>query len=343
MKRGTLRILMLFETPGPPSPDIDYTALFEDDDFDVEWGVRETLQWLGHEVRLMGIYPGHDVHPLLTELETHRPDIVFNLTEGVYEVPRYERNVAGLLELLKIPYTGTRAPGLMICSDKALSKRLLAPHRIRVPAFAVFPRGRVVRRPRRLSFPLFVKPLGEEGSVGITERSFVSNDEELADRVLEVHRAHDHDAIAEEYIDGRELYVGVLGNRRLLVFPPREMTFTKMPDDEPRFASFRAKWDMPYREQWGIKNHFARGISDAVRRRIDRTCRRAYRVLGLSGYGRFDIRLTAEGEPYIIEANPNPNLAEYEDFAESAAKSGIKYAPLLQRILRLGFDASSTA
>jgi D-alanine-D-alanine ligase len=163
----------------------------------------------------------------------------------------------------------------------------------------------------------------------------VETDEQLVERVAFIHEKFQQDAIVEEYIHGRELYVSVLGNDRLQVFPIREMLFQEIPPDEPRFASFKAKWDEDYRKRWGIRNCFATDLDAALVKKIERVCKRIYRLLALTGYARIDLRLTADGQIVFIEANPNPMLAADEDFAQSAAKAGLAFPQLVEKLLAL--------
>jgi D-alanine-D-alanine ligase len=193
-----------------------------------------------------------------------------------------------------------------------------------------------VRRPRRLHFPLFVKSVTEEGSWGIARASLVQDDERLRERVEFVHRQIGTAAIAEEFIEGRELYVGLIGNQRLTTFPIWELRFTKTAADVPLIATGKVKWDMAYQEKLGVKTDAAVNLSDALRAEILRICRRAYRILDLSGYARMDLRLTEDGRVYVLEANPNPQLGYGEDFAESAEAAEIPYPQLLQKIVNLG-------
>ncbi len=195
-----------------------------------------------------------------------------------------------------------------------------------------------MRRPKRLTFPLFVKSVTEDASFAISQASLVHNDEALAERVAFVHeRAHD-DALVEQYIDGREIYCGVIGNDRLVCFPAWEMDFGSMPDDAARIATSRVKWDRNYQERHQITTHAAKDLDPAMEQRIAKLCKRIYRVLGMSGYGRMDLRLTPSGEIFVIEANANPSIEYGEDFAESAEAAGVSYEALIQRILNLGLS-----
>jgi D-alanine-D-alanine ligase len=269
-------------------------------------------------------------------LTAFRPHVVFNMLEEFDGVALFDQHVVSYLELLKQPYTGCNPRGLMLARDKALSKKLLAYHRIRVPSFAVYPRGRVVRRPPRLHFPLFVKSTVEEASLGISQASVVRDEAKLRDRVAFIHESIGTDAIAEEYIEGRELYVGMIGNQRLITFPIWEMHFRKLPDDAPRIATGRVKWDVDYQKRSGIETGRAGDLDGTLERRINRLCRRAYRILDQSGYARMDLRLREDGEVFLLEANPNPQIGYGEDFAESAEVGGLPYDRLLDRILSLG-------
>ena len=235
-----------------------------------------------------------------------------------------------------VPFTGCGATGLVLCKHKGISKKILSYHRIHTPSFVVIPRGQRITRPRKLKFPLLVKPVKEEASLGIAQASFVGNDDHFRERVTFIHDKYDGDVIAEEYIEGRELYVSVMGNSRLSVFPIRELVFREVPPDEPKIATYRAKWDEEYRKRWGLDNQFAEGLDATIVRQIERICKRIYRLLTIDGYARIDLRLTAANEIYFIEANPNPILASDEDFALSAGKAGLPYPELIDKILRQG-------
>jgi D-alanine-D-alanine ligase len=203
----------------------------------------------------------------------------------------------------------------------------------------VIPRGQRIGRPRQLKFPILVKPVKDEASYGISQASFVGNEEQFRERVAFIHEKHNADAIAEEYVEGRELYVGVMGNVRLTVFPVRELVFREVPANEPKIATYKAKWDEEYRKRWGLQNQFAEGLDPALVTQIEETCKRIYRLLTIDGYARIDLRLTAENELYFIEANPNPILAEDEDFAQSAGKAGLSFPQLIDKIVRQGMQA----
>ena len=235
-----------------------------------------------------------------------------------------------------VTFTGCGSTGLTLCKHKGISKKILSYHRIHVPAFTVIPRGKRCIRPARLKFPILIKPLKEEASYGISQASFVETDEQFKERVQFIHEKTNNDVIAEEYIAGREFYVSLLGNHRLDVFPIREMIFKEVPPDEPKIATYRAKWDEEYRKRWGLQYQFADGLDPALAKDIVQTCKRIYRLLTIDGYARVDLRVTPANEIYFIEANPNPILAADEDFAQSALKSGLTYPQLIERVIRTG-------
>ncbi|HEX7086809.1 MAG TPA: hypothetical protein VF198_10630 [Vicinamibacterales bacterium] len=303
----------------------------------MEFDVIETLRELGHEVCPLGIQD--DLGVIRTAIYEWKPTIVFNLLESFDDVTTYDMNVVSYLELLKVPYTGCNPRGLLLARDKALSKKLLAYHRIPVPEFAVFRRNRAVRVPARLGFPLIVKSLTYEASVGISQASVVTDEERLRKRVAFIHESLGTDAIAERYIDGRELYVGIIGNDRLRVFPVWEMHFQKMIEgDNWPIATERVKWSTKYQQRHGIMTGRAANLPDGLEASITKMAKRVYRSLELSGYARIDLRLDREGRVYVLEANPNPQIAYGEDFAESAEHGGLSYEELLNRILALGLQ-----
>jgi D-alanine-D-alanine ligase len=299
-----------------------------------EYDVITTLGGLGHEVQVLGV---HDDLGEIRRLSSEwKPHIAFNLLEAFDDVTIFDQNVVSHLELLKLPYTGCNPRGLLLARDKSLSKKLLAYHRIPVPDFEVYRIGRPIRRAKRLQFPLMVKPLTEEASVGISQASVVDTEERLKERVAFIHTSIGTAAIVEQYIEGRELYVGVIGNQALQALPVWELFFTNMPDGARRIATDRVKWSTKYQEKYGIDSGAARELPETKASELQHLCKRAYRALELSGYARIDLRLDEAGNPWILEANPNPQIARGEDFAASAERAGVGYDGLLQRIINLG-------
>ncbi len=327
-----LRILALVHDHLVPPADTTGIDILEAE-WKMEHDVIETLREIGHDVRVLGLHD--DLIGIRPTVGLFKPHIVFNLMEAFAGVTTFDQNVVSYLELLRLPYTGCNPRGLILARDKALSKKLLAYHRIRVPDFTVVRRGRKPMLSKRLQFPLIVKSLFFEASAGISQASVVENADQLARRVQFIHDNLGTAAIVEQFIDGRELYVGVLGNERLDVFPVWEMSFAQMPDNRWRIATERVKWSTQYQKKHGIMTEPA-ALDAAAIDRIQRIAKRTYRALDLSGYARIDIRMDDEGGVFVLEANPNPNLAYGEDFAESGEVSGVAYERLLDRILTLG-------
>ena len=297
-----------------------------------EYDVIEALMALGHEVRQLGI--SEVLRPIRVAIAEFDPEIVFNLVEEFQGEAIYDQNVVAYLEMLQIPYTGCSPRGLVLTRDKALSKKLMAFHRIPVPRFFTVRKRRKVRRPKQLEFPLIVKSQMEEGSMGIARASLVNDDEKLRERVAFVHEHVGTDAIVEEFIPGREVYVGVLGNERLQVLPPQELVISKG-DDAPLIATEKVKHDPGYQKRKGVKVVRAK-LDEAQEKRLLRLSKRVYRTLDLEGYARIDYRINDAGEPFCLEANPNPEIARYEEMAQAAEMAGISYEALLQKILSLG-------
>jgi len=297
-----------------------------------EYHVVQSLRHIGHTVTVLGV--DMNIPEIVRTLADDPPDLVFNLTEQYAGDRAFDKNIAACLELLEIPFTGAGAMGLLLCRDKRLCKQLLGLHKIRVPAFLSFPVGRRVRVSGKLHFPMVVKPALEDGSEGISNASIVSTAAALRERVEFVHARWNQPAIAEEYIPGRELYVGVLGNRRLRVLPVRECLFEDTEGEGPTMLTYRAKWNDDYREKWKINFGFA-DLEPALQARIDKICKKVYRVLHLQDYGRIDLRLRPDGRVVVLEANPNPDIAYGEEVAEAAEKAGMDYESLLQHIVRL--------
>jgi D-alanine-D-alanine ligase len=273
---------------------------------------------------------------LRQKLEGFAPDVIFNLADQFKNNRGFDQNIASLLEMQGVPFTGCGATGLVLCKHKGTSKKILGYHHIHVPNFVVIPRGQRIARLKRPKFPLLVKPVKEEASYGISQASFVTSDEQFRERVAFIHDSHDSDVIAEEYIEGRELYVSVMGNARLTVFPIRELVFREVPPNEPKIATYKAKWDEEYRKRWGLQNQFPEDLAPGLVAEIEETCKRIYRLLTIEGYARIDLRLTADNKVYFIEANPNPILAADEDFALAAEKAGLSYPQLIDRIIGIG-------
>ena len=317
----------------PPSDDeVEQLTDEEVEPFKTGYHVESTLRDLGHDVQVLGLHD--DIRPLRDALREFKPHVVFNLLEEFREEAYYDYYIVNYLELHSTPYTGCSAPGLILSRDKALAKKILAYHRIRSPKFMVVPRGRAVRRRKSLEFPLIVKCLNEDSSYGISQASLVHSDEKLKERVEFIHKLR-ATAIVEQFVPGRELYLGIMGNQRLTAFPVWELRMDQRPEGQPLIATAKAKWDLKYQERVGV-DHGPAELEPEFAAKIQRLGKRIYRNLGLDGYARIDFRLHEDGRLFFLEANANPQIAADEEFAHAAGAAGYAYEDLLEKIIRLG-------
>lgn len=334
-RRGRkLRVALLCDEELVPPDSIEGLTDRDIADYRSEFDVLSALRDLGHEAEPFGTMG--EIDGIRDAVRKFEPDVCFNLMVEFHRVAEYDQHVASYLELLQVPYTGCNPRGLTLARDKALSKKILSHDGVPVPDFLLVPRGEEPRRPQELEFPLFVKSATEEASLGISQASIVRTDAKLLERTRYIHETVETDAIAEQYIDGREFYVGVLGNERLTVFPPWELCLPHLAAGVPLIATRRVKWSIDYQKQVGVRNRRAEGLDPRTERKIARIARDAYRSLGLSGYARLDLRMREDGSLFVLEANPNPDITFGEDFAESAEAAGVSYEKLIERIVRLG-------
>ena len=329
-----LRVLVLVHEDLVPPDSLSGYSDKEILEWKTEFDVVATLREMGHEVRPLGVYD--DLGVIRRAIEDFTPDIAFNLLEEFHGNSLFDHHVASYLELMQLPYTGCNPRGLMVAHDKALAKKVLSFHRIRTPNFIVFPKNKVVRVPKRLRFPLFVKSLIEEGSYGIARASVVSNEEKLRERVRYLHNRLDTPVIAEEYIDGRELYMGMMGNSRIQALPILELQFNKWPEEVPRIATRKVKWDWDYQKQYGIEVRRVEDMDTSQIAALHKLGKRIFRTLDLNGYARIDLRVAENGEIYVLEANANPDVSYGGELATAAEMAGISYESFLERIIRLG-------
>lgn len=332
MKPSRILVLM-HESLVPPASLKGYSDK-EIDEFRTEYDVMANLEKAGHEVKALGL--GDNLSELRSVITDWKPDVAFNLLEEFQGIVTYDQYVVAYLELMKLPYTGCNPRGMMISRDKALSKQILSYHRIPTPGFAVLPKGQRYRPPRKLKFPLFVKSATEDASFGISQASVVADPERLKERVEFIHTQTNSDALVEEYIEGRELYVGVIGNDRLRTFPVWEMDFGTLPDVMAGIATRKVKWDRQYQKKHGINTGAAQNLPEGCAAYLDKLSKRIFRSLYLSGYARMDFRMRPDGSVFVLEANCNPNISRKEDFSDSALSVGIEYPALLEQIIRVG-------
>jgi D-alanine-D-alanine ligase len=302
---------------------------------DVVGQVCRALKQNGHRVSTLGVYD--DINKLRTGLTRRNPDLVFNLMETFGDSDLGAVGVVGLLDLVGLPYTGGGPGELYLREDKSLTKKLLAYEEIKYPDFAVFSQDAGLETGGNLRMPLIVKPLRMDGSIGIDGNALVRNTTDMMKRVLSIHEKVGDAALAEEFVEGREFFVGVLGNGQPLAFPPIEMDFTGWPKDQPRILGDKAKWDESSPEYQGTRAVIA-SLPDELRARLQRVATEAYRALRVRDYGRIDMRLTDDNEVYVIEVNASCYLEQSSEFAMSAQAGGLDYPTLVNRIAELALE-----
>ncbi|HEY0707803.1 MAG TPA: D-alanine--D-alanine ligase [Polyangia bacterium] len=333
------RVLVLFDTDTDPPANQDYTRHLASGVDEVEFEVAKTLRERGYEVRLLGFR--NDIDQLIAGIRAEPVDVVFNLTERFKDLSSLDYTVAGLLEMLGVPYTGAGPTGLILARHKALTKMVLAHHDVRTPRFIEIEPGNPCKRPSDLRFPLIVKPVDEDASVGIARASVVRDDQALSERVTFIHDRFKTAAIVEEFIAGREIYVGVVGNEDPKALPPIEMVFEPAVPDERRIATFKVKWSHSHRERMGVQNRIATDLSPEVLARLHAVAIASYKAASLRDYGRVDVRLAHDHEIYVVEANPNPYLSEGEDMSWAAEEGGYPYPELLEAIVEWAYKRGS--
>lgn len=330
-----LKIMVLYDLDCEPDNRPGHERWFMvGEDFRDERHVIKALKRNGHVVEPFGIYD--DLSPLLDKIRTSPPDLVFNMCESFSSDRRNEAAVMGFLEMHGIPHTGATAEALILCKDKALSKKIVAFHGVEIPKFEVVNctngRGSVQAHLKAMPWPAICKPLDRDSSEGITRSSVVDNVDECWTMIQKLGKKFSGPVIVEEFIAGREIYVGIIEDHRtgkLHIFPPRELhTGTG-----PNFVTWRSKWDKNYRKKHKITSGPAHALNNQQRTSIERVARESFRSLGLSGYARLDLRIRANGQPVFLEANPNPSIHRNDDFACAASAYGIQYDDLIQKIV----------
>jgi D-alanine-D-alanine ligase len=294
--------------------------------------VARALRRKKHRVSILPVHA--DVKKLVSGLSRRKPELVFNLLEEFGTDRAGNISVCGVLDLLGYRYTGCGAGEFYLGQDKALAKKLLAFDGILYPRFAVFSRNRDLETGGNLRMPMFVKPVAMDSSIGVGKRSLVRDAGELMKRVVAIHDECEDDALAEEYIEGREFYVGILGNQEALALPPIEADFSGLPDGAPHIYDQNAKWEPDSKEYKGTRTHVAE-LPDEMRARLQKVSLDAYRALRVRDYGRVDLRVTDTGEIYVLEVNASCYLEQNDEFAMAAKAADIEYDDLVQKIVEL--------
>jgi D-alanine-D-alanine ligase len=328
MRREAMKITVLtgLEKDDPKSYDV------------VADQVAAALNEKGHTASVLGVYD--DLRKLVSDLARQQPDLVFNLLESFGKSNSGDIGVAGVLDLLGLHYTGGGPGELYLRQDKGLAKKVLAFENLLYPHFAVFSQNSDFETAGNLRLPLFVKPLTADASIGIDGDSLVRDTTSLMKRVLAIHEKVKDSALVEEYIEGRELYVGVLGNREPIPLPPVEVDFTGFPEGEPKILGTKAKWKKNSAEYKGTKSVLAE-VPDELRAKLQKTAVDAYRAVRVRDYGRVDLRLTEAGEIYVLEVNASCYLEKDSEFSMAAKAAGIEFPDLVERIAELAVERYS--
>lgn len=334
-KNKIYKIVLLFDLSVDIKPD-DYKNYWEDPDWKTEKDVKSVLTKLGHTVIPFGIY--NDIDAFLKLIKDEKPDLVFNMSEAFNGDRNLEPHMTALMELMNIKFTGSGPKSLQLCKDKGLTKIILAHHNIQTPQFIISNKNKPLSSLKDFPYPAFVKPMHLESSEGITKGSYVENEVATIERVHYLHEKYGTDVIIEEFIDGREVYVSLLGNDKISVFPARELVFKDVPESEPKFATYKVKWDAEYRKKWKIESAWVNDLSDPMQKKLNDVCKKIYKLLNIQGFARIDLRIKNE-DIYFIEANPNPSISKKEDYALSAHKAGLPYEDLISKIVNLSLSA----
>ena len=334
---GKLKIVVLYDrvlvdeeseaTPATDKSPVTRTL----DKKEVEDEVAEALGKLGHEAIKHELDGTPKSLLALARLEC---DLVFNLTESFADDDTADFKIAGFLELVGKRYTGSGTHGLMLAQDKAIAKKIFAFHGIHTPVFAKSFRGRLDFS-HDLQFPVIVKPAREDGSIGIEFSAVVSSIRELMERMDWLHANFNSPVLIEEYIEGREMYVGVIGNDKPEALPVVELDLSKLPDGTPRIAAAEVKWGKGTKAYRDTKSAVATDLPEETVTALQQTAVAAFQALELRDYGRVDMRLQSDGRVHVIEVNPNPWLSSKAEFAMAARKSGRNYPQLVEEIVDL--------
>ena len=299
--------------------------------------VQEALQKSGYKTSLFNM--NSDIKRLIQFVEEKEPDLIFNLCESVGDESTHEMFVAGLYELLGVPYTGAGAFALGLCQNKVRTKQALSFHKIRVPKFVLYKNaGEINEDDFDLKFPVIVKPSLEDASVGIDNGSVVDNFAALRKRVRFVFQNFDQPALVDEYIEGRELNVAIIGNRRPIILPISEIDFSGLPADLPRIVTYNAKWMEGTDEYKGTVGVCPAQVPIEVERQAKEIALKAYRIMGCRDYARVDMRLDKNNNLYVIEVNPNPDISDDAGFARSARAYGFSFDQVISKIVEYALE-----
>jgi D-alanine-D-alanine ligase len=327
-------VLILYSLPAPFFPDGTPDLFGQESVLSRLHAVQEALFSLNYPVQ--ALEARGDLAALLLQIGSARADLVFNLCEEFLGRSRLEMNIAALLELLDIPFTGSSSLALGLSQDKGKTKSILAHQGIPTPAYCVWQPGKD-RLLAGLRFPLIIKPLREDASLGIDNDAFIPDEKTLKQQVQKIYHGYGQPVLVEEYIDGRELNVSILGNEKAKVLPISEIDFSSMPPGLPRICSYAAKWVENSREFSSTIPRCPASLPPPVKKRVKEVSLEAYRAMDCRDYARVDIRLSPEGVPYVLEINANPDISLDAGMTRSAKMAGFTYPEFIARIVEFSW------
>ena len=331
MNQQKLHVLVLYDLPEKWTDHRNPFYLLNNIERPTERDVCRAIKKLGWSLSICGVFD--DLEEITSTIEDLKPDCVFNLCETFRGQRVHESHIAGLLQMHGIPFTGCKADALQLAKDKALTKMIAKYIGVKVPRFEIVRRNEKIDF-REVGYPAIVKPLDREGSEGIAIASVVYDEAGAAERISFVHDRLKSDVIIEQYIPGRELYVGVMQKQdEIISFPPRELFMDGLKENQPMIATFKAKWDEQYRKRHQVSTGTAKNLMVHQIEDLDRNSKRLFETFKMSGYARVDWRLSLEGEAYLIEVNPNPALSMDDDFAKAGKSIGLQYNDLIRVIV----------
>lgn len=336
MPLKNLRILVVFQIPYDSNLPIN--SYLKYNDWEDEKDVVSALKKLNHEVFLLGLKS--DINLLIKAIENLKPNLVFNLCETFNEQRKYEANITSVCELLNVPYTGASPFALHLCQDKAVQKKILSYDKIKTPSFIVVSKHQKKPLINNINYPAIVKPLNLEASEGISQKSYVTNSNLCYERIQFIQKKFKSDIIIEEYIEGTDVYIAMIGNKTPIIGEPIKLVSSKYPQKKHLIATYKTKWDTTYRKKWGIKTIVMK--KSKLSHKIQKFCETIYFKLNLSGYARFDIRVDQKDECFFLEANPNPSIANNDDFSKSVRACGISYSEIIQKIIHASLQNKSS-
>lgn len=293
--------------------------------------IQRAFAKLGYNCSIYNV--ANDIENLVKFINAKNPDVIFNMVEGIGDISVHEVHIAGIYELLNVTYTGAGPIALALCLNKNISKDILLSNNILTPKYLLYSKNKIGKELNNLNFPLIVKPASEDASNGIDNNSIVRSKKELQKRITYILKKFKGKAIVEEYIEGREVNVAVIGNKNPRTLPISEISFAKLPKELPKIVTYNAKWISGSDEYKGTNGVCPAKLPKKISKKLESIALKAYKLMGCRDYARVDFRITKNGTPFVLEVNPNPDICDEAGFARSAKAGGFTYEKIVQEIL----------